>query len=485
MTVAVAAEVESVPLAPCNPLPYWQRMRAARRFDTGPEILRDFGGPVTRNVLGPKWLMPPLVFVTSPRGARQVLGRTDGAAERAATPMSWELRRLMGDNLLVVPQEDWLPRRRALQPVFTKQHVPRFAGHMADAAQEFAQCWCSAAEIDLDSACRALTLQALGRSVLGVDLGGRADVVADALRTAVRWAAGRALRPVNAPWWLPTRGQRRARAASVALRTLAAEILQGCRADQGRDAPLLRALMEAGDPRTGEPLSDRAICDELMLFLMAGHDTTSTALAYALWALGRHPGLQERVVAEVDRLGERRLVPEDVAGLGFTVQVLHEALRMCPPAPAVGRLVLRDIVVEDSRIEAGSFVIVGIYALHHDPILWDEPDTFDPDRFSPQRCKGRDRWQYLPFGGGPRACIGDHFAMLEATLALATILRHVEVTAVDDEFLTATPLTTVADAPVRARIRGRTRARTGSAFVAYSARDVGSDGCEKAPRCGW
>jgi cytochrome P450 len=445
------------PLAPKNPLPYWQRLKAARRFDTGPQRLRDAGGCVTRNILGPSWLGPPLVFVTSPAGAREILGRTDDVVERAATPMSWELRRLFGDNLLVVAHADWLPRRRALQAIFTKQRVPQFAGRMAEAAERLSRQWCDAAEINLDTQCRALTLEALGRTVLGAGLGERGPVVGDALRTAVRWSAGRALRPVNLPYWLPTPGQRAARAAVAALRELAAEILAQCRTDPERDAPLVRALMAAADPQTGEALTDRAICDELMLFLMAGHDTTSTTLAYTLWALGQRPELQRRVADEVAGIGDRRLVAGDVPRLSFTVQVLHEALRMCPPAPVVGRSVLRDIVVEGFRVEAGSFVIVGIYALHHDPTLWEAPDTFDPDRFSPGRSKLRDRWQYLPFGGGPRACMGDHFAMLEATLCLATIIRHVEITALDDAFPTATPLTTIAAAPIRARVRARTR----------------------------
>jgi cytochrome P450 len=449
--------VVNLPPAPKNPLPYWQRLNAARRFDTGPERLRDAGGPVTRSIIGPKRLVPPLVFVTSPGGAREILGRTDGVVERAATPMSWELRRLLGDNLLVVPHADWLPRRRALQPIFTKQRVPEFAGRMAEAAERQSRQWCDAGEADLDARCRELTLEALGRSVLGVGLGEKGHVVGDGLRTAVRWAASRALRPVNLPHWLPTPGQRAANAASVALHELAAEIVRECRTDPRRNAPLVRALMAATDPQTGEPLTDRAICDELMLFIMAGHDTTSTTLAYALWALGRRPELQDRVATEAAALGDRRLTADDVPRLGFTVQVLHEALRMCPPAPAVGRSVMRDIVVEGFRVEAGSFAIVGIYALHHDPTLWEAPHTFDPDRFSPGRSKGRDRWQYLPFGGGPRACMGDHFAMLEATLCLATIIRCVEISSLDNEFPTATPLTTVAAAPIRARLRTRTR----------------------------
>ena len=444
-----------LPLAPKNPLPYRRRLKAARQFDTGLEVLRESGGSVTRNVLGPRWIMPPLVFVSSPQGAHDVLARTDAFAERAATPISLELRRLVGDNLLVVPHHEWLPRRRALQPIFTKHHVPRFAGRMAEVAEQLADRWAVTAEVDLDTECRAMTLRALGHSILGIDLADRTQVVGAALRTAGKWATDRALRPVNPPRWWPTRGQRGARAASAALHALAAEILRACRADPTRDAPLVRALMQTTDPQTGQPLSDRAICDELVLFILAGHDTTSTALTYALWALGHRPELQQRVAAESCALGDRRLTHEDVPRLPCTVQVLHEALRLCPPAPAVGRTVTADIEVDGYRLPAGTVAVVAIYAMHRDPALWEAPLRFDPDRFSPERCKGRNRWQYLPFGGGPRACIGDHFAMLEATLALATILRRVKIDSLSGDFPTITPLTMIAAAPVRANVGTR------------------------------
>ena len=455
MTATITPDVTALPLAPKNPLSYWRRLTATRRFDTGPQLLRESGGPVTRNVLAPRWIMPPLVFVSSPQGAHDVLARKDAFAERGATPLSHEIRRLLGDNLLVVPHREWLPRRRALQPIFTKHHVPRFAGHMSGVAEQIADRWAAGAEVDLDAECRALTLRALGRSILGIELGSQAQVVGAALRAGGKWAADRAVRPLNPPHWLPTGGQRRARAAGAALHALAAEILHACRADPARDAPLVRALMETIEPQTGKPLSDRAICEELVLFLLAGHDTTSTAIAYALWALGRRPELQQRVADEVRRCGDRRLTHEDVPRLRYTVQVIHEALRLCPPAPGVARLVMQDIEVDGHRLPAGTFVVVAIYAMHRDPALWDDPLRFDPDRFSPERSKGRDRWQYLPFGGGPRACIGDHFAMLEATLALATILRRAEIFSTREDFPTITPLTMIAACPIRASVGRR------------------------------
>jgi cytochrome P450 len=457
-----SADVAKLPLAPKNPLPYRHRLRAARSLIDGFQELLDAGGPVTRLVLGPKWLFPTAVLIASPQGARDVLGRTDEIADRGGTTTTIQMRRLMGGNLLVLPHHQWLPRRRTLQPMFTKLRVRRYAGHMAAAAQTVADGWCDGATVDLDTECRALTLRALGRSVLGLDLDARADTVGPALRTALSWVADRATRPVNLPQWVPTPGQQRARGANATLHRLAAEILAAVRADPARDAPLVRALIAAADPHTGQPLSDDDICHELVLFILAGHDTTSTTLTYSLWALGRHPAIQDRVFDEVSALGDRPLTPDDVPGLAHTVRVLHEALRLCPPGAGTPRLLKKDLAVDGYRLEAGTVAVVSFYAMHRNPELWDDPLKFDPDRFLPERSQGRSRWQYLPFGGGPRSCIGDHFAMLEATLALATIIRAARIESLNDDFPLATPFTVVAAEPIDARIHRRTSTPAGS-----------------------
>jgi cytochrome P450 len=452
-------DVVELPLAPKNPLPYWRQLRAVRSLIYGLQELLDAGGPVTRIVLAPRWVLPPAVLIASPQGARDVLGRTDEIADRGGTPTMIQMYRLMGGNLLDLPHHRWLPRRRTLQPMFTKQHVARYAGHMAAAAQAVVDSWCDGATVNLDAECRTLTLRALGRSVLGLDLDARADIVGPALRTALSWIADRATRPVNLPQWLPTPGQQRARRASATLHQLAAEILAEVRADPARDAPLVRALITAADPQTGQPLSDDDICHELVLFILAGHDTTSTTLTYALWALGHHPAIQDGVFDEVSALGDRPLTPEDVPRLGQTVRVLHEALRLCPPGAGTPRLLKKDLVVDGYRLEAGTVAVVSFYALHRNPELWDDPLRFDPDRFLPDRSRDRSRWQYLPFGGGPRSCVGDHFAMLEATLALATIIRAGRIESLGADFPLATPFTVVAAEPIIARVHPRTATR--------------------------
>lgn len=447
------SDVRALPLVPKNPLPVWQLLKLVRRLDTGQEVIRAAGGPVTRIQFAPKRWYPPIVAVMSPNGMRDVLGRSDASSDRCI--YHDEVRAVAGDSLFVLPNDLWRPRKRALQPVFTKHNVRNFGGHMSGAAQAFVDRWRDGGDVDLDVECRRVAMQSLGQSVLGVDLNERADTIARCMHVASSYTADRALRPVRAPRWLPTPARRRTRRAVAEMKEITDEMVRACRADPSRDAPLVRALMAARDPETGLPISDDDISNDLLIFMLAGHDTTSTALTYSLWVLGHHPDIQARVAAEAAAIGDRQLTPEDVPRLGYTVQVLHEALRLCPPAAGVGRQATRDIVVDGYRVEAGTLVALGLYGLHHDPVLWPDPMKFDPERFSPENVKNRNRWQFLPFLAGGRPCIGEHFARLETTLALATIVRAMEIRSVDGTFECEVPFTTVAKGPIRAGLRPR------------------------------
>jgi cytochrome P450 len=263
-----------------------------KAFHTGQLLLSDAGGHVTRLKNGPAWLTPEGVLATSPRAAHDILGGTGSAAER--TSAHDEVRYLLGASLFTLKHDRWLPRRRALQPVFTKQNVSAFGGQITQAADLVVASWNDGQQVDLDAECRRLTLRALGRSVLGIDLDERTDAIAEPLRTALGYVTARITSPVKPPRWLPTPGRRRARAAAATLRRLAAEVLQACRDDPNHDAPLVQAMIAATDPSTGRPLTDDEMCNELIVFMSAGHDTTATTLTYALWALGRHPRCRAR-----------------------------------------------------------------------------------------------------------------------------------------------------------------------------------------------
>lgn len=273
--------------------------------------------------------------------------------------------------------------------------------------------------------------------------------------TLLQYFTDRGIAPVRVPARWPTPANRRFARARERFFAVIDEAVDQCRRDPDHPAELIRLLLDARDPETGRALTDEDIRGELSAFLIAGHDTTATTLCYSLWALGRDPSLQDRVAAEASGLGQRSLTADDVPSLELTTRVIHESLRLCPPAAVVARLAMRDVMVDGWRVPAGSNVVVGIMALHTDPSLWREPQRFDPDRFLPERSCGRDRWQYLPFGAGPRSCIGDHFAMLEATLGLATIVRAVRVESLEPRFPLAVPFTMTAGGPIPALVSAR------------------------------
>lgn len=430
-----------------------ERLDALRNFHTGAAVLRDHGGPVVRVPIGPRRVTPQFVLVTSPTGAHDVLAGFDGALDKGV-PVHEETKHV-GLNLFNLPHEAWKPRRRAIQPLFTKKHVRDFAVHMSAEAELAAERAVAAGRVDLDPFTRRLTLQVLGRSVLGQDLGPRAEAMAGDFATLLEYFTDRGVAPVRVPARWPTPGNRRFSRARERFFTVIDEAVDQCRRDPGHPAELIRLLLDARDPETGRPLTAEDIRGELSAFLIAGHDTTATTLCYSLWALGRDASLQDRVAAEAAALGGRPLDADDVPSLELTTRVVHEALRLCPPAAVVARMAVRDVVVDGWRVPAGSNVVVGIMAMHTDPALWPDPQRFDPDRFLPEASHNRDRWQYLPFGAGPRSCIGDHFAMLEATLGLATLVRAARVESLEPEFPLAVPFTMTAGGPIPAVVTAR------------------------------
>lgn len=451
--VTTPLEPRHYPIAPDVPMRLVPRLKALRTYHTGTGLIRAAGGPVTMVRFGSSRLLPPFAVITSPQGARDVLGGNDSPFDKEG--LVHVESRALGINSFNMPNEPWRARRRTLQPLFTKKHVAGFARHMAGAADSLTQEWIREESIDLNQQCRRLTLRVIGQSVFGFDLGDRAERLGSPIETSLRWITGRAMRPVRAPQWLPTPARRRLRTSLNAMRAVVDQAITDARDHPEREAELVRLLLDTLDPDTGLPLSPQAIADELIAFLVAGHDTTATTLTYALWALGRDRVVQDRVAAEVASIASRPLTVDDLPRLPYTAWVIHEALRLCPPAAVVTRMTMRDAVVDGFRIPAGTNVLVGIYTLHHDPELWEDPERFDPERFSPQRSVGRSRWQYLPFGAGPRTCIGDHFAMLEAVLGLATIVRAAKIIAREPTFPIALPFTTTADGPIPVQMTAR------------------------------
>jgi cytochrome P450 len=237
--------------------------------------------------------------------------------------------------------------------------------------------------------------------------------------------------------------------ARQAIRDVCDELIARRRAapEAARGDDLLGLLIGARDGE--EALDDAEVRDQILIFMLAGHDTTAIALTFALHLLGRHPEALRRLQAEVDGvLGDRTPTADDVERLPYAAMVLKEAMRLFPPAPGIGRRSAEGDVIDGLTIPPGSDVAVSPWVTHRHPAFWPEPERFDPERFTAAREADRHRYAYLPFGAGPRACIGQYFSMLEATIALAVIARAYDVRAPDADIPLVPGITLHPDAPV-------------------------------------
>jgi cytochrome P450 len=406
-------------------------------------------GDVVRLVVGPPGRRFDLYCVFHPDGVRQVLA---GARDRYSKGNRFfqQIGAGLGWGLLTSEGELWRRQRRLIQPLFTLKQVTQYASLMAEEAACVADRWARDAArhgvIDAHADMTRLTLRVLGRAVFGEDVEQGVDVVRRAFPVVTRHIARRVTAPVAAPTSWPTPGNRRAAHARAALDGVVDRMIA-----QRKQAPtggedLLSRLLATRDAQTGEAMDEQQVRDEALIFLLAGHETTSTALTFTLHLLGRHRGEQQRVHEELESvLGGRPPSAEDLSNLPRVAMAIKEAMRLHPPAFALGRMAMVEDEIGGHRIPKGANVVVSQWVTHRHPDFWEAPDVFDPERFTPEREAERHRWAYFPFGSGPRACIGSHFATLEAVIAVAVLLQRFQVhsdhgdVAVDTEGITLRP----------------------------------------------
>jgi cytochrome P450 len=227
------------------------------------------------------------------------------------------------------------------------------------------------------------------------------------------------------PEWMPYPNRRRALRARDVLRHDIFRIVQGRRVNPSAHPDLLDLLLAARDPETGRSMTDAEVVNNLLTFIIAGHETTAVALSWTLWLLAKDQASQQRTFEEAKAVArDRPIGAAHVEGLSYSRQVIQEAMRLFPPAPGIGRQARVAMEPGGIPIAAGTRVHIPVFALHRNGRLWDNPNAFDPDRFTPERVKARSRYAFLPFGGGPRICIGAGFATIEAAVILATLVRH-------------------------------------------------------------
>jgi cytochrome P450 len=301
-----------------------------------------------------------------------------------------------------------------------------------------------------------LTQRIIVRTMFSTDLGAAADIV-NRTWPIINQRIGETFWATKLETRLPLPANRRFRRALGELEAVVYRII-GERRQSGRDEPdLLSMFLSARDEETGERMTDRHLRDEVMTMLLAGHETTSLALSWTYYLLWQHPDVERRVAEEAERvLGSRRAGFADAERLVYTRMVLDEALRLYPPAWGFSRLSLGDDRLGGYRIPKGSIVFLIPFVVHRRPRLWPDPERFDPGRFASELAAERPRFAYFPFGGGPRQCIGNQFAIVEALLILATVARKYRIALTPGQHVAPDPLITLRPHPgIRATIHAR------------------------------
>jgi cytochrome P450 len=374
-----------------------------------------------------------LVFLLSkPDDVAQVLVSNQNNYTKA--PTYRPLKEVLGNGLLTNVGESWTRQRRLVQPMFARRHLLGFGPAMVDAGTRMLDGWTARPEgsvLDVSEQMSALTLDVVGRALFSADLTAEAGSMGPALSAVI----DSYLRVVRNPlFWLvpryerwPTPNRRRVAWAEAHLRNVVDRIVVRRRAESGADRPpdLLDMLLAARDEATGAPMSEQQVRDELMTFMLAGHETTANALSWTFYLLSTHPDARTRLESEVDEvLTGRPPTAEDADKLEWTSAVISESMRLYPPAWILERQALAPDTIAGVAVPAGSIMVTPPYLIHRNPDHWPNPEGFDPTRFLPRAAPTRHKFAYLPFGAGRRQCVGSTFATLEAVLLLATITQR-------------------------------------------------------------
>jgi cytochrome P450 len=354
------------------------------------------------------------------------------------------LSKFLGRGILVTDGAYHKRQRKMVQPAFHTTRIQAYADIMVEYTRRMTDQWADGSVQPVDSAMRHLTMEIVAKSLFDADVTGQAGVIGEAVET-LQQIAGLDFRVQNViPDWLPLERNRRRAAAAETLNRVIRAIISERRSTTEDKGDLLSMLLLSEDEQ-GTRMTDQEVRDEAVTLFAAGHETTSNALAWTWYLLSQNPEVEARLHQELDTaLAGRRPTLADLPRLPYTTMVIKESLRLYPPAWVLNaRETLADVRIDGYIIPKGSSVFVAPYAVHRNPRYFDDPLRFDPERFSPEREKSIPRYAYFPFGGGPRVCIGNSFAMMEAQLILATIAQRFRLSLLPDQRVDIDPQVTM------------------------------------------
>jgi cytochrome P450 len=340
----------------------------------------------------------------------------------------WGLRsgkRVLGNGLLTSEGDFWRRQRRLMQPAFNRERVASYGGTMVRMADRMLAAWHADQTRDVHEDLSRLTLEIAAATMFGADdVTTEADEVVEALRALTTGFNSRLFRLVQLPGYVPTPGNIRRERAARRLDDIIFDLIRRRRSDGGH-GDLLGILLNARDEDDGTRMSDQQLRDEALTLFLAGHDTTALTLSWAAYLLARHPEVARALESEADLvLGGRAPTPNDLPRLRYAENVVQEVMRLYPPAYVIGRQAIEECEIAGYRVPARATVLMSQWVVHRDSRWYDEPEKFRPERWADGLLRRLPRQAYFPFGGGPRICIGNHFAMMEAVLVLSTVARR-------------------------------------------------------------
>jgi cytochrome P450 len=336
---------------------------------------------------------------------------------------------VLGNGLVTSEGSFWLRQRRIIQPAFHRQRITRFAQTMVRCGKDMLDGWEQAARtgapIDVHHEMMRVTVRVIGLTMLSTEVSARAGTVERALDRILHQVVRRTTSLLALPLSLPTPLNRELRAARAELDGVVNAIIAARRRSGKDEGDLLSLLMAARDEQTGEGMSDLQLRDEVMTIFLAGHETTANALTWTLYLLSKHPAVWRQLLQEVRSVvGQREPSVEDLPRLEYGMRVLQESMRLYPPVWVLVRRAEKEERLGGFPIPRHAFVAACAFVSHRNPAVFENPEGFDPDRFTPERVAALPRFAYYPFGGGPRICIGNHFALMEAQLLLTMIAQR-------------------------------------------------------------
>jgi cytochrome P450 len=349
------------------------------------------------------------------------------------------LEPVFGNAMISSEGHDWRWQRSVAAPLFRHDELMRYGPVMTEAAEATVSTWRSAEPGSIRLINKDMMRAAFHVISNTMLAGGAPSVIAAIEKGHSDYYAGAnwwiVYGMLGLPHWLPRPGGRRMRAHERRLRGAVAELVRSRDASAADGNDLLARLVGSTDPETGRSMPGELLVDNIVSFLMAGYDTTALALTWTLYLISQSPEWEERMLAEIESVvGSEPVTAAHYRRLGVVQQVVSESLRLYPTAPVIIRDIVDDVSFYGTRIPAGTIGIIPIYAIHRHRSFWDDPDRFDPGRFDPDRAEKPSRYQYMPFGAGPRICLGATFALIEATIMVATFVRAARFE-VDPQFI--------------------------------------------------